>query len=408
MELVDRPLYLDRIEALIGAPVVKVLTGLRRSGKSRLLELVADRLQSRGISSERIFHVNFDSLELVQFATAESLNALIKETVPAQGPVYILLDEVQEVRDWEKLVNSLIADGRFDISIPGSNSRLLSGELSTYIAGRYISIDVLPLSFAEYLAFGGAYSNRDMTRIDEEFERFTRLGGFPGIHVTPLDDQTSQQMVSDIYRSTLVRDVLTRNSIRDVDMFEKVSAFVIDNVGNPFSARRVAEFMKSQRRKVSHETVLNYLNALAEAFVVTRVPRYDVRGRALLATDEKHYLGDHGITSALFGDSRQRLPGVLENIVWMELRRRGYEVFVGRVGKAEVDFVARRQSEVIYVQVSVTIAASEETRRREYAPLEAIVDNYPKFVVTLDPFSGDNAGGIHQMKIPDFLLSDQY
>ncbi len=163
MELVDRPLYLDRIEALIGAPVVKVLTGLRRSGKSRLLELVADRLQSRGISSERIFHVNFDSLELVQFATTESLNALIKETVPAQGPVYILLDEVQEVRDWEKLVNSLIADGRFDIYITGSNSRLLSGELSTYIAGRCISIDVLPLSFAEYLAFGGAYSSAEQS-----------------------------------------------------------------------------------------------------------------------------------------------------------------------------------------------------------------------------------------------------
>lgn len=408
VKLVDRPLYMDKLEVLIDAPVVKVLTGLRRSGKSKLLDLVAERLRDRGVAAERILHLNFDSLELVRFASAEALNSLIKERVPAQGPVYILLDEIQEVRDWEKLVNSLISLERFDIYITGSNSRLLSGELSTYIAGRYIAIDVWPLSFSEYLVFGGTYSDRDVSLTNREFERFVRLGGFPGIHSAPLDEQTSLQMVSDIYRSTLVRDVLTRNSIRDADMFAKVAAYVVDNVGNPFSARRVAEFMKSQRRSVSHETVLNYLGALAEAFVITRVPRYDVRGRALLATDEKHYLGDHGVASALFGSSQQRLPGVLENIVWMELRRRGYQVFVGRVGKAEVDFVATRQSDVVYVQVSVTVAASETTRAREYAPLEAIPDNYPKFVVTLDPAPEDNAGGIRQMKISDFLLSQDY
>lgn len=301
-----------------------------------------------------------------------------------------------------------MAEGRTDLYITGSNSRLLSGELATYIAGRYVSMEVWPLSFGEYLAFGAAHSRRDISRTSEEFARFLRYGGFPGVHVVSLEEADARSMVTDIYRSTLVRDVLTRHAIRDADMFERVAAFAIDNVGNPFSARRVAAFMKSQRRTIRHETVLNYLSALTEAFLVSRVPRYDIRGRALLATDEKHYLGDHGIVHALFGYSDRRLPGVLENIVWLELRRRGYDVTIGKVGPTEVDFAARRQEDTIYIQVATTIAASAETRRREYAPLEAIADNYPKYVITLDPLAGDNTGGIRHLPIHDFLLSDAY
>lgn len=385
-----------------------MLTGLRRSGKSRLLELVINKLTQRGVPSERILHLNFDSLELAPLANAETLNDHLKQTLPADGRVYVLLDEIQEVTGWERLVNSLVADGRTDLYITGSNSRLLSGELATYIAGRYVSIDVWPLSFEEYLRFGEAYTDRDMTRLDQEFQTFLRLGGFPSVHILPLDEVGARQLVGDIYRSTLVRDVFTRNAIRDSDMFERVAAFAIDNVGNPFSARRVSSFMKSQQRSVGHETVINYLHALSEALVISRVPRYDVRGRALLATDEKHYVGDHGIVHALFGYSNQRLPGVLENIVWMELRRRGYEVSVGRVGATEVDFVARRQEGVLYVQVSTTIAASDETRRREYAPLEAIEDNHPKYVLTLDPVPDAIDGGIHHRRIPEFLLANDY
>ncbi|MBD0022840.1 AAA family ATPase [Gordonia pseudamarae] len=306
---------------------------------------------------------------------------------------------------WEKLVNSLVAEGRADLYITGSNSHLLSGELATYIAGRYVSIEVWPLSFTEHLAFGEAFSQRDMTRIDDEFARYLRFGGFPGVHVVSFDEPDARSVVTDIFRSTLVRDVLTRHKIRDANMFEHVATFAIDNVGNPFSARRVAGFMKSQRRSISHETVLNYLSALEEAFVIARVPRYDLRGRALLSTDEKHYVGDHGIVHALFGYSDQRLPGVLENIIWMELRRRGYDVTIGKVGATEVDFVATRQNDVRYVQVATTIALSPETRRREYAPLEAINDNHPKYVLTLDPMAGDNTDGIRHLRIPDFLLS---
>jgi len=408
VNLVDRPLYLDRIEPFIDTPVVKVLTGLRRSGKSRLLELVAQRLRERGIPPERIVHLNFDSLEWAPIASAQALHAHLAVALPPEGRVYVLLDEIQEVTEWERLVNSLVAEGRTDLYITGSNSRLLSGDLATYIAGRYVSMEVWPLSFREYLAFGAAYSNRDTSRTSEEFTRFLRYGGFPGVHVASLGETDTRSMVTDIYRSTLVRDVLTRHAIRDADMFERVAAFAIDNVGNPFSARRVAEFMKSQRRTIRHETVLNYLSALTEAFLISRVPRYDIRGRALLATDEKHYLGDHGIVHALFGYSDQRLPGVLENIVWLELRRRGYDVTIGKVGATEVDFAARRHENVLYVQVAATIAASAETRRREYAPLQAITDNYPKYVLTLDPLPGDDTGGIYHRPIHDFLLSDAY
>lgn len=408
MELVDRPHYLERIIRFIDAPVVKVLTGLRRSGKSRLLELTAQHLRSRGVPPDRILHLNFDSLEWAHLQTAPALHAHIRATLPPDGPIYVLLDEIQEVDEWERLVNSLISEGRVDVYITGSNSRLLSGELATYIAGRYVSIDVWPLSFQEYLAFGEAYSDRDVTRTEDEFGRFLRFGGFPGVHVVPFEEADARSMVTDIYRSTLVRDVLTRTGIRDADMFERVAAFALDNVGSPFSARRVASFMKSQHRTVSHETVTNYLAALSEAFVIARVPRYDIRGRALLATDEKHFAGDHGLVSALFGYSDTRLPGTLENIVWLELRRRGYNVRIGKVGATEVDFVAERQEDKIYVQVAATIAASEETRRREYAPLQAIEDNYPKYVLTLDPQASDRTGGIHHQRIPDFLLSDAY
>lgn len=407
MALVDRPLYLDRIERFIDAPVVKVLTGLRRSGKSRLLDLTAQSLRDRGVHADRIVHLNFDSLEWSHLHSAQALDAHLKKVLPSEGRVYVLLDEIQEVAEWERLVNSLVAAGRADVYLTGSNSRLLSGELATYIAGRYVSIDVWPLSFGESLAFGAAHSDRDTTRVDDEFNRFLRLGGFPGVHVVPYEESDARSVVTDIYRSTLVRDVLTRNSIRDADLFERVAAYAIDNVGNPFSARRVADFMKSQRRTVRHETVLNYLSALADAFVIARVPRYDIRGRALLATDEKHYAGDHGIVHALFGYSDQRLPGVLENIVWLELRRRGYYVTIGRVGVTEVDFVATRQDEKIYVQVATTIAA-EETRRREYASLEAISDNHPKYVLSLDPGAGDRTGGIRHQRIPDFLLAAEW
>jgi predicted AAA+ superfamily ATPase len=310
-----------------------------------------------------------------------------------------------------------VAEGRADVYVTGSNSNLLSSELATFIAGRYISVEVWPLSFREHLAFAAAYPVRDRGDAQgfdtawgggDEFTRYLRRGGFPGVAVAGFDDADARGAVMDIYRSALIRDALTRHAIRDTEMFERVAAFALDNVGNPVSARRVAAFLKSQRRSVNHQTVANYLAAMEEAFVLARVPRYDIRGKELLATQEKHYAGDHGLVHALFGYSDRRLPGVLENIVWAELHRRGYEVRIGKAGEAEVDFVADRGSERLYVQVATTILASEETRRREYSPLEKIRDSFPKYVVTLDPAAGDVTDGIRHQRVPDFLLSDAY
>lgn len=409
MDLVDRPLYMDRIAPFVDAPFVKVLTGLRRSGKSRLLQLTAQHLRRRGVSPRRIVYLNFDSFELSDLRSARALHEYLSSVMPEEGRCYVLLDEIQEVEEWERLVNSLASNDRTDVYLTGSNSRIFSGELATYIAGRYKSIHVWPLSFREYREFAAKYSERNPAGIDEQFQRYVRLGGFPGLHSSAsLDESDVLSTVTDIYQSTLIRDVLTRHSIRDADMFERVAAFALGNIGNPFSARRVADFMKSQRRRISHETVINYMAALAEAFVIAKVPRFDVHGKNILATDQKYYAGDHGIVNALFGYSDKRLPGLLENIVWMELRRRGFEVRIGWVGAAEVDFVATRQNEKLYIQVATTIAASSETKRREYAPLEAIKDNYPKYVLTMDPLAKDDSGGIFHRRVPDFLLSEDW
>jgi predicted AAA+ superfamily ATPase len=408
---------MERIARYVDAPMVKVLTGPRRAGKSRLLALTAHLLRERGVPENRIMHLDFDALELVDLRSAQALGRHIADVIPPDGRIYVLLDEVQEVTEWERLVNSLAASGRADVYVTGSNSTLLSSELATYIAGRYISIDVWPLSFQEHLAFTAAYPREDVDgtatladpgRGDVEFTRYLRCGGFPGVAVAGFAEPDARAAVADIYRSTLIRDALSRYAIRDAEMFERVAAFALDNIGNPFSARRVAAFLKSQGRSVNHQTVANYLAALAEAFVVTRVPRFDIRGKALLATDEKYYVSDHGLVHALFGYSDQRLSGILENIVWAELRRRGWDVRIGKAGAAEVDFVADRHSERIYVQVSVTVLASPETRRREYAPLEQIRDSYPKYVLTLDPAAGDTTGGIRHQRIPDFLLDNTF
>ncbi|MDR1295166.1 MAG: ATP-binding protein [Bifidobacteriaceae bacterium] len=415
--LVDRPLYMERVARYVDAPMVKVLTGPRRAGKSRLLALTAQLLRERGVPEDRIMYLDFDALELDTLRSAQALSQHIASVMPPDGRIYVLLDEVQEVEQWERLVNSLAAEGRADVYVTGSNSTLLSSELATYIAGRYVSIDVWPLSFREHLAFAAAYPRQDVggagntaatENVDAEFTRYLRCGGFPGIVVAGFAESDARAAVADIYRSTLIRDALTRHAIRDTEMFERVAAFTLDNIGNPFSARRVAAFLKSQHRSVNHQTVANYLAALAEAFVITRVPRFDIRGKALLATDEKYYVSDHGLVHALFGYSDQRLGGVLENIIWAELRRRGWHVRIGKSGAAEVDFVADRHSARLYIQVAVTVLASPETRRREYAPLEQIRDSYPKYVLTLDPAASDTTGGIRHQRIPDFLLDNTY
>jgi predicted AAA+ superfamily ATPase len=319
----------------------------------------------------------------------------------------VLLDEVQEVAEWERLVNSLLAEGRCDVYLTGSNSRLFSSELATYVAGRYVAIEVSTLSFAEHLDFSRHLGRQDLERLDVEFGVYLRQGGFPGLYQAEYTPDQVRQIVSDIYYSAVVRDILTRHEVRGAELFDRVAHFALDNIGNLFSARRVSDFLKSERRSVAHQTVADYLGFMGEAFLLARVPRMDLRGRGLLATNEKHFAGDHGLVNAVLGYSPSRLPGLLENVVWAELRRRGYEVAIGKVGEAEVDFVADRRGERLYVQVAASVL-DESTRARELAPLLAIRDAHTKYVLSLDGFADGNSLGVRHRRIPEFLLDQSW
>ncbi len=402
---IARPTYLAAVEPFIDQPLVKVLTGLRRSGKSTLLRLIGDRLRARGVSPERLIYLDFDSLDLAALTDATPLHAHLAERFGDDGRYYLLLDEIQEVEGWEKAVNSLIATRNVDIYLTGSNSRLLSSELATYIAGRYVSIEVSTLSFAEHLAFTAALDPDASQATDEQFARYLRRGGFPGLYFGNYADQQLYQAVEDIYASALIRDTITRHGIRNVDMLNRIAAFALDNVGNPFSARSIADYFKSQRRKVDPETVVNYLDAMTESFLLHRTPRYDLVGRKLLTINEKYYAGDHGLVHARLGYQDRHLPGTLENIVQAELRRRGYRVMVGKLGEQEVDFVAEVGDERLYVQVTTTMVEAR-TRDRELAPLLAIKDAHPKLVLSLDRHAGGSESGIKHRWVPEWLLGD--
>jgi predicted AAA+ superfamily ATPase len=408
VELIARPDYDRRIDALTDKPLIKVLTGIRRCGKSSLLTLTADRLRARGVPPERVIHLDFDLAASAGLRTAAALSDHLAERMSHPGRHYVLIDEVQEVDGWERVANSLLAEGRADIFLTGSNSRLLSSELATYIAGRYATVEVSPLSFAEYSAFEAARAASGASSGDGLFERYLRRGGFPGLFGAALDDDQHYRAVRDIYASALIRDTITRHAIRNVDLLQRVAAFALGNVGNPFSARSVSRFVKSEGRRADPETVIAYLRALMEAFILGHAPAYDLRGKALMTVNGKWFAGDHALIWALFGYQDHLVPGVAENIVWAELRRRGYEVSVGRLGAQEVDFVADRSGDRVYVQVATTVIGSDELRRREFGPLEKIRDAYPKFVVSLDRLAGGNQNGVKHVYLPHFLLGSDF
>jgi len=401
--LIDRPFYMSQLDGFIGAPLAKVLTGIRRGGKSTLLRLLRERLIAGGIDPARIVLLQFDAMQNDELRTAQALHDYLTGRAPADGPYCVLLDEVQEVDGWERVVNSLIAQGGVDVYVTGSNSRLLAGDLATYIAGRYVSFEVAPLSFSEFVTFARETSQGpDGTR--HQFERYLVRGGFPGLFAADFSDEDAARVIADIWTSVVVRDVLTHNSIRSPELFERVARFALDNVGSPFSARRVAAFLKAEAKPLSHQTVADYIQAMTNAYLLRRTPRYDLRGKAYLSSTEKFYAGDHGLVNALLGYDPSRIPGLLENIVQSELRLRGYDLSVGKMGDQEVDFVAQRKGERLYIQVA-TSALDPATLQRELAPLLAIKDSHPKYVLTLDTLAGGNTQGVKSMYLPDFLLA---
>ena len=399
--MIKRDSYMKRIRPFIGTDLVKVLTGIRRSGKSVMLELIKQEILEQGVSEQNFVCINFEDMRFSHLLTAKALhNEVMSCAENITGKVYIFLDEIQEVEDWEKCINSLRVVLDCDIYITGSNAKLLSGELATYLGGRYVEFVIYPFSFVEFHEMYKSL-NADIS-VSDSFKAYLFFGGMPYLGNLRYEKLPVQQYLNDIFVSVQLKDVIKRNKVRDVDLLERIIDYVIGNVGTTFSANSIVKFLKSERRTVAAETVMNYIKYCTEAFLFYQVKRQDLQGKQLLAINEKYYIADHGIREAVFGGNMRDINLVLENIVYMEMLRRGYEVTVGKIGDKEIDFVCEKQDEKIYLQVTYLLA-SEETIKREFGVFDNVKDNYPKYVLSLDEFDMSR-NGIKHFNIRDFLM----
>lgn len=405
--MIDRPRYRAAVEPYIDMPLVKILAGVRRSGKSTILRMIMDGLERQGVDRARLLHYSFDSLAYADLKSAAEFYRMIAARIAnVPGRAYLFLDEVQEMPEWEHVVNSLMVDFDVDIYATGSNSRLLASEISTYLTGRYVSIPVYPLSFEEFLDFKRA---RGATVLSprEELPDFLRRGGFPVTNINDMSDDQAYRIISDIYSSVVLKDIVQKNDIRKPELLERIVRFAFDNAGKTFSAKRIADYLKSQQRELGVETVYNYLSFLEKAFLLYRCSRFDLRGKEILKTQEKFYLVDTALRPALLGSDPLSAAALLENIVYLELKRRGFDVYVGKLGTREIDFAAERQGARLYVQVAREISQTD-TEQREYGNLLTLRDGYPKYVLRTDAFSEGAHEGVRSMHVADFLLADDW
>ena len=403
--MIKRELYMSRIRPFIGSELIKVMTGIRRCGKSVMLELIKQELTESGIDTARFISINFEDMRYAHLQTAKALHEEITQrAAEINGKVYLFFDEIQEVRDWEKCVNSLRVTLDCDIYITGSNARLLSGELATYLGGRYVEFIIYPFSFAEFMELYRAIVPDES--VQKGFQKYLLSGGMPYLANIRYADEPSKQYLYDLFNSVQLKDIVQRNKIRDVDLLERIIAYVMENVGNLFSASSLARFLKNEQRTVAPETILNYIKYCCDAYLFYQVKREDLQGKQILASNEKYYIADHGIREAVFGGNTRDINLILENIIYLELLRRGYKVTVGRVGEKEIDFVCDKRGEKLYVQVAYLLA-SEETIVREFGAYDAIRDNFPKYVVSMDEFDMSR-NGIKHRNIRDFLLMDKW
>lgn len=399
--MIVRTHYLNTLKNYRDVPLVKILAGIRRSGKSTILDMLKDDLIGSGISADHVIYMRYTSEELDDNITDKQMYFEIKDKMTDSRRYYLLLDEVQEVDGWEKAVNSLIEDCNTDIYVTGSNSKLMSGEISTYLTGRYISIPVFTLSFAEYLDF-----KKESGRTPKELlNEYIRMGGFPIVALGDFDERSSYQIVEGIYNSVITGDITKRHNITNFDIFNRVVKYVVENVGKTFSANAIVKFMKSEGRSLSVESVYNYLEWLEKAFVIYRCQRYDMQGKTVLKTQEKFYLADASLKYCIMGFNPKSVAAMLENIVYFELKRKGYDVYIGKNAAKEIDFIATRRDERIYVQVCRNLPEESD---REIANLLEIKDHYPKYVVTLDELATGNINGVKIVHLADFLLSEDY
>lgn len=403
--MIYRPVYVDKMMAYVDTPFVKILTGVRRCGKSTILKMIMETLhKERGVPIEQIASYRFDSMEYEDM-TAKQMYQELKGRLCPNGRTYLFLDEVQEITGWEKAVNSLASDFNVDIYVTGSNSRMMSSEISTYLTGRYVSFRIYTLSFREYLTFKSQYAA--VEDVHKELANYIRLGGFPATHLRAYEQDEVYTIVRDIYNSTIFSDIVKRNQIRKIDQLERVVRYTFNNVGNTFSSKAISDYLKAEHRSLDNETVYSYLEKLEKAYLLHRCSRYDLNGKEILKTQEKFYLADTSLRYSVLGYNDDTVASSLENVVYLELCRRGYTVYIGKTGDGEVDFIATRQNEKLYVQVTQRIE-SEKTEKREYERLLEIRDNYPKYVLRTDEFVGGNYEGIITVHVADFLLSEAY
>ena len=399
--MILRPDYIEAVKPFMDAPLVKILTGVRRCGKSTIFEMIRQELLERGIPEDHIIMKKYTEMDIPDTITAKQMYDELVSRVEDDKSYYFLLDEIQEIKGWEKAVNSLLEGMNADIYVTGSNSKLMSSEISTYLTGRYISIPVFTLSFREYLEF----KKESTQSYDKLLEEYIKFGGFPIIALGEYEQQSAYQIVDGIYHTVVSRDIVKRHRINKQDLFDRVVKYVIENMGKTFSASSISNFLKSENRKVSIESIYNYLRWLEQAFIIFPCERYDMQGKSILKTQEKYYLADVSFRYALFGYNRKMLDGVMENIVYLELCRRGYDVYVGKNNTKEIDFIAIHKDEKIYVQVCVQIP---ENSNREVGNLMEIRDHYPKYVVTLNEMDVGIENGIRIVHLRDFLLAKQW
>ena len=398
-------MYMKQIRPFMNNDLVKVLTGIRRSGKSVMLDLIKQELLSSGISDSQFLTINFETMSNARYCTAQSLHDRIEEFFSsAEGRTYLFFDEIQEVKDWERYINSCRTEYDCDIYITGSNAKLLSGELATYLAGRYVEFVIYPFSFTEFLEVSRL--REPSIDVSLAFRNYILTGGMPFLANLLGNSDACTQYLKDIYNSVVLKDVVRRNSIRDVNLLERTITYMLANVGHSFSANSLSKYFKSENRSISHETILNYIKACTDAFLFYKISREDLIGKKILSVNEKYYVADHGLREAVYGSNNRDMDQVLENIVCLELLRRGYHVSVGKTNTKEIDFVSVKNGQRLYIQVSYLLA-SEETIEREFGAYKNIADNYPKYVLSMDEFDMSR-NGIKHFHVRDFLLMKEW
>ena len=405
MTIIKREIYLKRIRPFMHTDLIKVLTGLRRSGKSVMLELIRQEILSNGVDEHQCLYFNFESIKYNHLLDFQSLyQEIINKANDVGKKLYIFLDEIQHVKDFEKCLASLRVDLDCDIYITGSNSTLLAGELASLLAGRYVELVIYPLSFAEFIElYQLSYPESDLNQC---FQKYLTLGGMPALNIFNFDTDASNLYIQDLFNSVELRDIIKRKDLRDIDFLERLILYITSNIGTTFSASSISKFLKNEGRSVSSEKVLNYLKACTEAFIFYQLKRQDLQGKKILSVNEKYYLADHGLREAMVGGNKKDIQLILENIVCIEALRRGYKVFVGKINGYEVDFVCEKKDKKIYIQVTYLLA-SDETINREFNVMYKIHDNFPKYVVSLDEIDLSRDGIIHT-NIKNFLLNDTW